>query len=42
MIIILDTGRILENILGNIGGTPVVRINKITQQEGLQCEIGKA
>eukprot|EP01119_Soliformovum_irregulare_P001822 TRINITY_DN1162_c0_g1_i1.p1 TRINITY_DN1162_c0_g1~~TRINITY_DN1162_c0_g1_i1.p1 ORF type:complete len:519 (-),score=171.00 TRINITY_DN1162_c0_g1_i1:175-1731(-) len=31
--------RIMQNILENIGNTPLVRINKIAQDEGLECEI---
>ena len=32
---------IMPNILHNIGGTPLVRINKIAgaESEGLQCEL---
>ncbi|KAF9996527.1 hypothetical protein BGZ80_001946 [Entomortierella chlamydospora] len=30
---------ILNNILEHIGNTPLVRINKITKSEGLQCEL---
>jgi len=29
----------LDTILDHIGGTPMVRINKITQQEGIKCEL---
>jgi hypothetical protein len=32
--------RILNNILEHIGGTPMVRINKIGKSEGIECEIG--
>jgi len=31
--------KILENVLGAIGYTPLVRLNKIPQEEGLECEI---
>lgn len=30
---------ILDNIMGHIGGTPMVRINRIAAEEGLQCEL---
>ncbi|CAG8786547.1 31564_t:CDS:10, partial [Gigaspora margarita] len=30
---------ILDNILDHIGNTPLVRINKITKAEGIECEI---
>lgn len=30
---------ILPNILYNIGNTPLVRINRITQKEGIKCEL---
>lgn len=30
---------ILDNILENIGNTPMVRLNKIAKQEGLECEL---
>ncbi|ORX73255.1 cystathionine beta-synthase [Linderina pennispora] len=30
---------ILDNILQHIGNTPLVRLNKIAQAEGLQCEL---
>jgi cystathionine beta-synthase len=32
--------KILDTILENIGHTPMVRINKITEQEGIKCELG--
>ena len=35
----LDRSRILDNILGHIGGTPMVRVNRITAEEGLECEL---
>ncbi|EGD77014.1 cystathionine-beta-synthase [Salpingoeca rosetta] len=31
--------KILPNILHNIGNTPLVRINKIAEEEGLECEL---
>ncbi|ORY02635.1 cystathionine beta-synthase [Basidiobolus meristosporus CBS 931.73] len=31
--------RILDSILENIGNTPLVRINKIAEAEGLECEL---
>jgi hypothetical protein len=31
--------KIMNTILENIGNTPMVRINKITKAEGIQCEI---
>ncbi|CAI9722487.1 cystathionine beta-synthase-like isoform X2 [Octopus vulgaris] len=31
--------KILDNILQNIGNTPLVRINRITQKEGVKCEV---
>lgn len=31
--------RILDNVLENIGGTPMVRLNRIPQSMGLQCEV---
>ncbi|EGF79897.1 hypothetical protein BATDEDRAFT_35224 [Batrachochytrium dendrobatidis JAM81] len=34
-----DRGHILNNILEHIGGTPVVRINRIGVEEGLECEL---
>ncbi|CAG8823583.1 15113_t:CDS:2, partial [Dentiscutata erythropus] len=30
---------ILDSILDHIGNTPLVRINKITKAEGIECEI---
>jgi cystathionine beta-synthase len=34
--------KIMDTILDNIGNTPMVRINKITQEEGIECEIRKS
>ncbi|KAI8614540.1 cystathionine beta-synthase [Chytriomyces sp. MP71] len=34
-----DRARILDSILDHIGGTPAVRLNRIPQSEGLECEI---
>lgn len=31
--------KILNNILENIGQTPLVRINRIAKEEGLKCEL---
>ncbi|CAO3684677.1 unnamed protein product [Umbelopsis vinacea] len=31
--------KILDNILDHIGNTPLVRINKISKEEGLKCEL---
>ena len=31
--------KILSTILDHIGDTPLVRINKIAQAEGIQCEL---
>lgn len=31
--------KIMDTILENIGNTPLVRINKITKAEGVQCEV---
>ena len=31
----------MNTILENIGWTPLVRINKITQEEGIKCEVCK-
>ncbi|RUS77921.1 hypothetical protein EGW08_014317 [Elysia chlorotica] len=31
--------KIMPNILSNIGNSPLVRLNRIPQQEGLQCEV---
>lgn len=36
-----DRPKILPNILGAIGQTPMVRINRIGKELGLECEIGK-
>ncbi len=38
------TGRIprkplMDNVLDNIGNTPLIRINKIAEKEGLACEL---
>ena len=30
---------ILDNILGHIGSTPMVRINKLSKDAGLKCEL---
>ncbi|SPQ95499.1 Cystathionine beta-synthase [Plasmodiophora brassicae] len=30
---------VLDNILGHIGGTPIVRLNKIGKADGVQCEL---
>lgn len=30
---------IMDSILDNIGNTPLVRINKIAKEEGLECEL---
>ncbi|XP_042283280.1 cystathionine beta-synthase b isoform X1 [Thunnus maccoyii] len=35
----IKTPRILPNILGKIGDTPLVRLNKVPQEFGLKCEI---
>lgn len=29
----------MSNILENIGNTPLVRINKIAEAEGIECEL---
>eukprot|EP00842_Homolaphlyctis_polyrhiza_P006547 jgi/Hompol1/6894/HPOL_003543-RA len=34
-----NRGRILNSILEHIGGTPLVRINRIGIEEGLECEL---
>ncbi|KAI9327166.1 tryptophan synthase beta subunit-like PLP-dependent enzyme [Zopfochytrium polystomum] len=34
-----DRCKILDTILDHIGGTPLVRINRIAKSEGLQCEL---
>lgn len=31
---------ILSNILEHIGNTPLVRLNRIPVEEGIECEIG--
>lgn len=31
--------KIMPNILSNIGNTPLVRINRITQKDGIECEV---
>lgn len=31
--------KIMPNILSNIGNSPLVRLNRIPQQEGLECEV---
>lgn len=36
---ITERPKIMTNILDNIGNTPLVRINRITQKENIQCEI---
>jgi hypothetical protein len=33
--------KIMDSILDNIGNTPLVKINKITKEEGIQCEVCK-
>lgn len=35
------TGKIRQNILECIGQTPIVKLNKILSEEGIQCEICK-
>ncbi|KAJ3396262.1 hypothetical protein HDV05_003200, partial [Chytridiales sp. JEL 0842] len=35
----IDRNRILDSILDHIGGTPLVRINRIGKSEGLECEL---
>ncbi|KAM9342275.1 cystathionine beta-synthase b [Pholidichthys leucotaenia] len=35
----LETPKILPNILGKIGNTPLVRLNKIPKEFGLKCDI---
>lgn len=32
-------GRILDDILQHIGDTPMVRLNKVTRDSGLRCEL---
>ena len=34
-----ERNRILPNILDHIGGTPMVRINRIGHEEGLECDL---
>ncbi|KAJ3302312.1 hypothetical protein HDU76_005541 [Blyttiomyces sp. JEL0837] len=34
-----NRNRILDSILDHIGGTPLVRINKVGKSEGLECEL---
>ncbi|KAJ3216971.1 hypothetical protein HDU67_008700 [Dinochytrium kinnereticum] len=34
-----DKNRIMDSILDNIGGTPMVRLNRVGKDEGLQCEL---
>ncbi|KAJ3176811.1 hypothetical protein HDU85_006521 [Gaertneriomyces sp. JEL0708] len=34
-----DRCRILDNILEHIGGTPLVRLNRVGKEAGLECEI---
>jgi cysteine synthase len=36
-----QAGNIYQNVLECIGNTPVVRLNKIPLEEGIQCEISK-
>lgn len=36
-----QSGSIHQTILECIGNTPIVRLNKIPVDEGIQCEIGK-
>ncbi|KAI9010653.1 cystathionine beta-synthase, partial [Hyaloraphidium curvatum] len=33
------TGRVLDTILEAIGGTPLVRLNRIPQSEGIKCQV---
>lgn len=40
MIITDSRSRILDNIMEHVGDTPLVRINRIGREEGLECEIG--
>ena len=35
-----EQNKILDSILDHIGGTPLVRINRIGKEEGLKCELG--
>ncbi|KAJ3164217.1 hypothetical protein HDU88_005529 [Geranomyces variabilis] len=34
-----DRCKILNNILEHIGGTPLVRLNRVVKEEGIECEI---
>ncbi len=34
-----EGNRILDTILDHIGGTPMVRINRIGKEEGIECEL---
>ena len=34
-----ERNQILDTILDHIGGTPMVRINRIGKEEGIECEI---
>lgn len=34
-----ERNRILDSVLDHIGGTPMIRINRIGKEEGLECEI---
>ncbi|KAJ3317640.1 hypothetical protein HDV06_001330 [Boothiomyces sp. JEL0866] len=36
---VVEGNKILPNILEHIGGTPMVRINRIGKEEGIECEI---
>ena len=33
------TGRVLDSVLEAIGGTPLVRLNRIPQSEGIKCQV---
>lgn len=33
------TGRVLDDVLEAIGGTPLIRLNKIPQSEGVKCQV---
>lgn len=33
--------KIYDDVVDLIGNTPVVRLNKIPKDEGIQCEIGR-
>ncbi|CAN0346346.1 unnamed protein product, partial [Hapterophycus canaliculatus] len=35
----IKRGKILENALEKVGDTPMIRINHIAQEEGLECEL---